>query len=570
MIDYKSMILNKSIDQKLISNNISKFQYHKKNLLKIDKRLNNKHNKLLYKNMGISKSQVKKLQIITTEIFNNKGILGLLSYFNQKMQSKSNKLLFQKKIKRIYNSLQNKKRFIFNKNKKNYLYTRLLYSYILSNINTSPTSIKQIFNTRINSFINKVSKKYRNICLTDLPIDLMMLDILNKKQDAYTNFKNKQKNASNVFFLQSFSKFYSDIRNNQFLIYNFNKANKFNSYPFKKVFRLLTLAFLSMGCFISKPNIQILYKPSINNQISTSNKNTRFNKSLPISDLINYWSKNQIPDLTSPIPLNNKLNYHKKINIQLFYYVRSENPIISHLKKLAYRFQNIIKLRSQIFISNPDKYQDRIKLVIAQLSKIKYDIRKEQKKIIKLNILRKYTNIFKHLGTYLGKLFNAEIQLELIRLRKPYNNSNILVQNLSVESYHTRFVRLVSKLVRNISFLKNLSLKKRYDQLNKFNYNYIPLSDQNESYLKLNTVQQAHNLSIFKNNYSFSSYLTGMNIRLGGRTFKQRILPRMTQKRIQKCSLNKSKVLFFDRARFSNKTIKGAYTFTIKMGHVFY
>ena len=68
----------------------------------------------------------------------------------------------------------------------------------------------------------------------------MMLDILNKKQDAYTNFKNKQKNASNVFFLQSFSKFYSDIRNNQFLIYNFNKANKFNSYPFKKVFRLLT------------------------------------------------------------------------------------------------------------------------------------------------------------------------------------------------------------------------------------------------------------------------------------------------------------------------------------------
>ena len=61
-----------------------------------------------------------------------------------------------------------------------------------------------------------------------------------------------------------------------------------------------------------------------------------------------------------------------------------------------------------------------------------------------------------------------------------------------------------------------------------------------------------------------------MNAKLGGRTFKQRIVPRMTQKRIQKGTLNKSKVLYFDKARFLNKTKKGAYTFTVKIGHTFY
>ena len=104
MIDFKSITLNKSIHQKLLSNNFSKVKSHKKNLLKIDKRLNNKQSKLLFYYLGISKPQIKRLKIATTEIFNNKGILGLFSFFNQKMRSESNtnKLLFKKKIKRIF------------------------------------------------------------------------------------------------------------------------------------------------------------------------------------------------------------------------------------------------------------------------------------------------------------------------------------------------------------------------------------------------------------------------------------------------------------------------------------
>ena len=66
------------------------------------------------------------------------------------------------------------------------------------------------------------------------------------------------------------------------------------------------------------------------------------------------------------------------------------------------------------------------------LTEVKDNIRDEQKNVIKLNILRKYTTQFKHLGENLASLFNGEVELELIRLKKPYNNSHILVQNLSV------------------------------------------------------------------------------------------------------------------------------------------
>ena len=139
-------------------------------------------------------------------------------------------------------------------------------------------------------------------------------------------------------------------------------------------------------------------------------------------------------------------------------------------------------------------------------------------------------------------------------------------------------MKLASRLFHKINFKKNLLFKKT---INKNKSNPIIKTLQKIQILSLNnnpinskkvdseqiTVRKSLNT---KNNYSFSSYLSGMNIKLGGRTFKQRVIPRMTQKRIQKGSLNRTKVLYYDRAKFTNKTKKGAYTFTVKIGHTFY
>ena len=68
---------------------------------------------------------------------------------------------------------------------------------------------------------------------------------------------------------------------------------------------------------------------------------------------------------------------------------------------------------------------------------------------------------------------------------------------------------------------------------------------------------------------SFPSYLSGVNIKLAGRTFRQRVIPRMTVKRSQKGSLSNINVQFIDRARFTGKTRRGSFSFTVTLGHVF-
>ena len=211
-----------------------------------------------------------------------------------------------------------------------------------------------------------------------------------------------------------------------------------------------------------------------------------------------------------------------------------------------------------------------------------------------VSIVHVFNNKFEILCNIFSKMFNKNVELDLIRLHYPYNNSNILVQNLSVESYKTRFIKLISNLYYKIPFKKNLSTNNNnyshYNfNLDKFDHKPISIANENISNSMTNILQEIQysssnvnntvteqvqlkkrNLSLnTKNNYSFYSYLTGMNAKLGGRTFKQRIVPRMTQKRIQKGTLNKSKVLYFDKARFLNKTKKGAYTFTVKIGHIF-
>ena len=312
------------------------------------------------------------------------------------------------------------------------------------------------------------------------------------------------------------------------------------------------------------------------------------------------------------LTLENKVNtesgrafaYHKKVNIQLFYYVRSEDPVFTFLNKLGSEYNNIQRLMIKILnseislgtgnieepSSNTNKLNTQNKMieyVTEAADRIKTKIRNEQKSIIKKNILRKYTNHFKYLGDRLSTIFEAEVELDLIRLNKPYNNSHILVQNLSVESYIKRFAKLVSDLFFRISFIQNFPTKKMsvsFPSSNKVNSLYNNRgSEMNQSYQIKQILQEIQYFSLKretdslsekkelanKNNYTFPSFLTGMSIKLGGRTFKQRIIPRMTQKRIQKGSLNKSRVLFFDRARFTSKTKRGAYSFTVKIGHGF-
>ena len=61
-----------------------------------------------------------------------------------------------------------------------------------------------------------------------------------------------------------------------------------------------------------------------------------------------------------------------------------------------------------------------------------------------------------YLTDYLTKLFNTEVELNLVRLYQPYQDSNILVQFLNSESYNNKFIRLVSRLFKNINLSNSI------------------------------------------------------------------------------------------------------------------
>ena len=569
MINFKTSYKKESIKKFLSNKNISEIKFYEKNFFNLNKLTNMNENKFN--------------SIFNGPIFPNRLFLKITSIINNTEDKNNFSSNNNNKIGFIYNQIINLYTIFYNKNI-NLLNKNNQHFGIIE-----PSS-KEILNNKINTFISTMSKK--NTHINNLSLNQLKIENKNLITNSVNNIQKEDNMSSSLrlannnkkstigatkFLIGSISKFNSEIPSNQFLIYNYHKANKFNAYPFKQVFKLLTLTFLSMGCFISKPNIKVSYKPSINNTIlSLNNKNSSPNL-LQINEIIKYWSKKQVPNINLPLSVKNKVNYHKKITIQLFYYIRSENTIFSYLKKLALRYKIIQKLILNTYNSDPLIAKNNFKNMDQYLTEVKDNIRDEQKNIIKLNILRKYTTQFKHLGENLASLFNGEVELELIRLKKPYNNSHILVQNLSVESYHTRFVKLASRLFHKINFKKNLLFKKT---INKNKSNPIIKTLQKIQILSLNnnpinskkvdseqiTVRKSLNT---KNNYSFPSYLSGMNIKLGGRTFKQRVIPRMTQKRIQKGSLNRTKVLYYDRAKFTNKTKKGAYTFTVKIGHTF-
>jgi hypothetical protein len=151
------------------------------------------------------------------------------------------------------------------------------------------------------------------------------------------------------------------------------------------------------------------------------------------------------------------------------------------------------------------------------------------------NLIHLFNNKFKYLADILGLIFGADIELNIIKLNRSYYESNILVQNLALNSYRYRFAVLMSNLFSKVSLA------------NPFKINYLS---------EMST-------------YLFPSLISGIKVRLGGRTFKQRVVPRKTVQRMQRGSLNRRTIKFTEKASFTGKTRRGSYNFTVTLGHTF-
>lgn len=318
--------------------------------------------------------------------------------------------------------------------------------------------------------------------------------------------------------INSTFKFNSEVANSQYVFFPFNKSNNISIvHQFNKAAKLLRIAFLAMGCLISRPVFKIVYT---NNNLTQSN---------------GYKDK-----------------AGKKIIIQLFYYIRSHlntNPNAPLVQKTGTTVDSVNNLNT--FPSDSDlkikAYSPSTKLRFSKANNILPNPKvggvtfSLDNPIVKDNrsTLEKYMDKFGFLADHLASIFGTEIELQLVRLYRPEYDSNILVQNLAIRSYRNQFGKLMYFLFSKLNISKGMKGAK------------LSLS----------------NLSSEES--SIPSELCGIKIRLGGRTFKQKIIPRRTVKRIQNGSLSRNRVKYVETSRFTGKTRRGSYTFTVTLGHVF-
>jgi len=138
---------------------------------------------------------------------------------------------------------------------------------------------------------------------------------------------------------------------------------------------------------------------------------------------------------------------------------------------------------------------------------------------------------FKYLISFLEKIFNKKIELELIRLKYPAHNSNILAQVLAFSSKRLKFFTIMRKLLYNVNI--------KHPGFLKHKFNTIP------------------------------SYLSGIKIRLGGRLSTENVIPRKTVKTYQIGSIARNKINYKDKTRITLKNKRGAYSFTVITSHIF-
>ena len=399
---------------------------------------------------------------------------------------------------------------------------------------------------KLTFFYKQIEKKIKN----------KFIELIQKDRE---NKKNLRKLVRNI--IQNSITFNSYLANSQSVSYTFTNIQTLTQKQ-KVAYNLLSVSFLKMGSLISKPSFKLIAScnetasaaerqpiaaKTVSNQssqlvsrcMSSSNSHSaqaqlekarhstsQRQHSVSAEDSIMSIEKSQ--DIM--LSVRQKCNYNQKWTIRLFFYIR--NPLKCYKNKINLD----IKKKTILRLPNSHRQQD-VPFGIPQ-SKIEY------------NFLEIYRNNITYLVKELSNIFKTDIDLELIQLKKSYHNSNILAQQLNLRSYKYRFVKLINR------FLKRFSFSRR-----KYRPQQKELLQQSNQQRQLQTVKKQDKLAL-------SSNISGVRIKLGGRTFKQRIIPRKTVQQIQRGSLAKDKVKFVEKSRITGKTRRGAYSFTVTLGHI--
>ena len=246
-----------------------------------------------------------------------------------------------------------------------------------------------------------------------------------------------------------------------------------------------------------------------------------------------------------------KSSYYDKIDMLKFSpsQVNKEVIIQKYLKsfttldiELAQSKSNVFEFKnSKILPKNISKILEYSFLEMNSVVSTPYFYISPRNVIINLFVFVVNTDLRNHLRKLQGlslkltRYFKKPVKLELTQLYSVGNNSEILAKILGKLGLSRRnsFARITGRFLRHQS---------------------------NKIFFRSN-----------QNKYSkFNSILTGVNIVLGGRLMRGKIIPRRTIKKIQYGSLARSKSNYVSISSNTQKNKRGSFTFTVQIEHKFF
>lgn len=280
----------------------------------------------------------------------------------------------------------------------------------------------------------------------------------------------------------------------------------------KNIYKFLYSSFKSMYCLISKPVfifkankivIQLFYFILIPNILKGKNKNK-----------ISYYKKKTTNKKGN---IDNILKIKSNVNNYSILRYNKKRVNNKYLAKTNWNFK--LKTHQKLLnIFNKKRDKKKIQLI----------------KLANFNIINVYPLKFEKLCEVLNKFFKKPVELDLIRLQYPYNDSNILVRLLSFMVNKIKVRKITRKLFRK-AVLKSIK--------------------------KINNKDQVKILPAF---------LSGMTIKVAGRLMKYKVIPRKTTRIVRRGSSSVGKINYLDISRYTNKNKRGAFSITIKSGQNFF
>ena len=291
---------------------------------------------------------------------------------------------------------------------------------------------------------------------------------------------------------------------------------------------LQTIIELSDKIIYSKNSQLNLLNKNQLNLIKSENLNNEMTKTILNDTNSILMNERQYIGLLSPF--NSKLaNYTNHI------YTFTNRPY----KQINKNLNNIYIICKSTFLNMSSIISKPIVLINPNLIKITlfYYWKPLRKKYYNSNLHSKflilYYNKLELLVNLLSKLFKKSVELELIRIYSPQNESNILANLIGILSNFIKFRYIHMKLFKVSKISKIKKLKKRFS------------------------------------NKKIPSFLSGIYLKLAGKVLTRKIKRRVKSKIIQKGSLARVNIDLINTKTFVKKNKRGVFSITIKTGHIF-